>query len=90
MTVPATRTRRTASHPCPAPPCERRVPQHHFACRDHWFLLPKELRVEISEAWDERRATKGGPDEAEAMRVHYASLERARLWLADYFNTGPA
>ena len=35
-------------HPCPYPECPASVPQHQFACRAHWYLLPRRLRDDIS------------------------------------------
>jgi hypothetical protein len=32
---------------CPHPDCENSIPREVFACRMHWFSLPKELRSEI-------------------------------------------
>lgn len=40
------------SHECPYPPCELQVADEMFACRPHWFLLPKQLRRQIWDAWD--------------------------------------
>lgn len=36
-----------ATHECPAPWCDRRVPATMFACRADWFYLPKHLRDDI-------------------------------------------
>lgn len=34
-------------HPCPGG-CGRQVPNRLFACKDCWWRLPRELRLEIS------------------------------------------
>jgi hypothetical protein len=38
-------------HTCHAPGCERRVPAKLFACRTHWFALPKDLRDAVSKEY---------------------------------------
>jgi len=40
------------AHRCHAPGCKRQVPPRMFACRDHWFSLPKKIRDAI---WREYR-----------------------------------
>ena len=39
-------------HLCHAPGCDHRVPPRMFACRDHWYALPKKHRDAI---WAEYR-----------------------------------
>ncbi len=39
-------------HECPAPGCTKRVPFEMFACRQHWFSIPVEIRHEL---WREYR-----------------------------------
>lgn len=34
-------------HTCHAPHCVRQVPPHLFACREHWYALPKKIRDAI-------------------------------------------
>lgn len=36
---------------CPHHSCERQIPAHLFACRDHWYTLPKRLRMGIERTW---------------------------------------
>ncbi len=36
-----------SEHRCPAPGCERRIKVTLFACLDHWFQLPKDIRDAI-------------------------------------------
>ena len=40
------------SHLCHAPGCKRQVPPRMFACRAHWFALPRRIRSAI---WIEYR-----------------------------------
>ena len=42
-----------ATHECPAPGCERRVPFHIFACAPHWFLIAKPLRDRLNAEYSE-------------------------------------
>lgn len=37
-------------HTCHHPKCETPVPEAMFACKGHWFALPKAIRDRI---WDE-------------------------------------
>lgn len=37
---------------CPKPGCDEVIPRGMFACRVHWFELPKEIRNEIVTAYD--------------------------------------
>lgn len=57
------------THKCPAPPCQRQVPPAMFACKSHWFLLPKQVRDDI---WDAHRA--GTASE------HIAAMAAAVRW----------
>lgn len=42
-----------STHRCPAPGCEERVPRAQYACRAHWFQIPKPLRDELWRAYRE-------------------------------------
>lgn len=39
------------AHRCPSPGCEERVPSGRYACRRHWFTIPKPLRDELWQAF---------------------------------------
>lgn len=39
------------THECPAPGCEERLPFETFACRSHWYAIPKALRDSLWRAW---------------------------------------
>jgi hypothetical protein len=39
------------SHRCPAPKCAVQVPSDQYACRAHWFSIPKPLRDELWHAY---------------------------------------
>lgn len=36
---------------CPKPGCGKDIPRLMYACREHWFELPKEIRVGITDAF---------------------------------------
>lgn len=40
---------------CPAPDCGRKIKPGMFACKPHWFEIPKDIRNEIWATW--RRLT---------------------------------
>lgn len=40
-------------HRCPAPYCVHDIPFHLFACKKHWFTIPRELRDRLWHEWDE-------------------------------------
>lgn len=42
-----------SSHRCPAPDCQAQVPSSQYACRSHWFSIPKPLRDELWRAYRE-------------------------------------
>jgi hypothetical protein len=35
---------------CPHPICQRRINEDHFACQEHWFVLPTDLRSRMQAA----------------------------------------
>lgn len=61
------------THECPAPGCTRRVPSIMYACRQHWFALPKSIRDEI---W---RAYRREPLSDE----HVAAMQAAAEWFRE-------
>lgn len=57
-------------HTCPKTGCSARVPDEMFACRPHWFSLPKTTRDEIWRAYE-----RHGVGSAELTAAHLAALE---------------
>lgn len=58
-----------ADHKCPKTGCNKQVPSHMLACRNHWFEVPKSLRDAI---WDSYRNNNKGAHSAnvqEAIRL---------------------
>lgn len=70
---------RTDDHRCPAPGCEKRIPDAVLACRQHWFALPRAIRGRINR-WYFIGQT------AATMRPEYAAaLEEAQAyWRGDH------
>jgi hypothetical protein len=40
-------------HTCPGPGCKRQVPQHMLMCRNHWYQVPRDLRSDVWNAWQD-------------------------------------
>lgn len=57
-------------HTCPRVGCQARVPDEMFACRPHWFSLPKHLRDAIWNAYH-----RNGVGSSELTTAHLAALE---------------
>lgn len=62
-------------HTCHHPRCNTPVPEKMFACRPHWFSLPKRIRDRI---WDEyvpgqeiRKDPTGGYINAAVEAINY-------------------
>lgn len=60
------------THKCPAPGCNVDVPFEQFACRAHWYSLPKDLRDALWSSWN--RYGSGSVEHADAM-------DRCITWL---------
>lgn len=60
-------------HECPAPDCERAVPRHMLACRQHWFSIPKRLRDAVWRAYN--GPGPGSPEHAKAVLAAVESLK---------------
>ena len=60
-----------AAHLCHAPGCKTPVPSKMFACRPHWYALPKPMRDAIWATYrDGQEVTKDpGPEYLEAARA---------------------
>lgn len=52
------------THECPYPECRERIPLRLFACRDHWYALPREIRDDVWSAY--RRHGVGSAELAHA------------------------
>lgn len=58
------------SHTCHAHGCDKRVPPSMFACKPHWFALPKKIRDAI---WREYRPGQENDKEPSA---RYMAVQR--------------
>jgi hypothetical protein len=58
------------SHTCHAPGCKRLVPPKMFACKAHWFALPKKIRDAI---WREYRP---GQENDKSPSLRYMAVQR--------------
>jgi len=67
-------------HNCPYPGCLTQVPFGQLACRNHWFLLPRELRNRIWSAWRAGRTSEHADlmVQASAFYTEHASTRGAR------------
>lgn len=61
------------THECPAPPCAKRVARRHFACPQHWYMLPEDKRKAISAAF--RAGTAAEHLAAMAVAVRWYELQ---------------
>lgn len=67
-----------SKHNCPWPGCERRVPRHIWGCRQHWYMLPEDIRRKIGASW------RGG-----TVGEHMAALEEADSWIETHYGASP-
>jgi hypothetical protein len=58
------------NHTCHAPGCKRLVPPKMFACKAHWFALPKKIRDAI---WREYRP---GQENDKNPSLRYMAVQR--------------
>lgn len=79
MTPRRRSARGAATHRCPAPDCPLDVPRSQFACREHWYALPKSLRDEITASFRVGALSK----------PHIEAMGRAQDWLAMTAATEP-
>ncbi len=72
-------TRRSARPPstCDAPGCGLTIPRGRLMCRDHWYKVPRPLRLEISAAWKEGRIRDWSANCLEARRFLSTTPDRA-------------
>lgn len=63
------------------PICALPIPLDVFACRTHWFKLPRDLRRAITRTWAMRR---GDPGNEERIAEHEAAKATAEQWLREH------
>lgn len=68
------------THTCHAPGCSRSVPPKMFACRNHWYALPKPIRDAI---WFEYRS---GQEQDKRPSFRYLAVQQ---WACGYLAFRP-
>lgn len=68
--------RQTRRHSCHWPHCDREVPPARWGCREHWFMLPKNIRDKIWRAYRPGQEIDLRPSEA-----YLAAAEAAQVWI---------
>lgn len=66
-------------HTCHWPGCAIAVDPQFFACRRHWYMLPKAIRMDI---W--RYYRKGQEVTKDPSADYIAATRRAREWIYDH------
>jgi hypothetical protein len=66
-----------SGHLCHAPGCKIPVPPKMFACRKHWFALPKRLRDDIWTAYEPGQEITKDPSN-EYLTAAHAAVEYLR------------
>jgi hypothetical protein len=61
------------SHKCPATGCPQRVADHMLMCRPHWYMVPRELREPVWDAW-QSGAGAGTEEHNDAIRAAVAAV----------------
>lgn len=69
-------------HRCHWPRCERTVPARMYACRQHWFTLPRPLRAAILATYSPGQEIRKNPTPA-----YLEAARRARRWAEDQLET---
>lgn len=63
-------------HICGAPGCTVEIRRGMLMCRDHWYQVPRPLRLAITSAWKERRIHDWSANCLEARRLLAAGAAR--------------
>lgn len=64
-------------HECHWPGCPRQVPPARWGCKEHWFMLPKNLRDKIWAAYRPGQENTRDPSPA-----YIAATREAQAWIA--------
>jgi hypothetical protein len=60
---------------CPGPECRTQISPDRFACINHWYALPDEIRNEIWRTYRARLRARGS-DKKAAIADHQAAMAR--------------
>ncbi|MDP2346702.1 MAG: hypothetical protein Q8N34_03140 [Gammaproteobacteria bacterium] len=67
-------------HACHWPNCQKIVPPSMWGCKQHWFILPKELRDLIWETYTPGQEINGDLVKMEYLEASY----RVQNWITEY------
>lgn len=62
------------NHRCSWPGCRRRVLLSRWGCHMHWYMLPRDIRLALSQAY--RDGTADGTHPTDAYRQAYTVADR--------------
>lgn len=63
-------------HKCPKDGCMAPVPVDMLACRQHWYSVPKPIRMAVWRAWD-NGAGAGTPEHTRAIEAAVSAMNRS-------------
>lgn len=63
-------------HECHWPDCDQQVPPAMWGCRRHWYMLPKELRNAVWEAYEPGQEVRMDPSDK-----YLEVAERVQRWI---------
>lgn len=73
------------AHNCPAPGCIVTVNDTMLMCRQHWFMVPRDLRARLWATWNRGKGW-GSKEHVTAMR---ACVHAVRKRLSDQSSVSP-
>lgn len=69
-----------STHKCPRPGCSEQIAFAKLACREDWYALPANLRIDINAAWRHSREGATANERAIAAGAHRGALISAVQW----------
>ena len=66
------------THTCHWPECKQRVPAKMWGCKQHWYMLPADLRRLVWVAYEPGQETTKTPS-----RYYVSVARRVREWIRD-------
>lgn len=77
-------------HTCHWPRCGREIRRGHWACPNHWWLIPLGLRTRVNRAWRAYCAASAEHEPAvklEQLRVYREAEQAVIDWIATKYPT---
>jgi hypothetical protein len=68
--------RAASSNRCLVPNCRKRIDQSRLMCRDHWYLVPRQLRDRIWATWRSGDGARS-PEHREAVLLAISAASAA-------------